>query len=156
MGINIGAFACNFVAAYLRINYGWGYAFLAAGIGMFIGVAWFIAGQKHTVHADVLKPTQPATSRSARSSPQVFVPAFAFAAIGWFVPNLLFGDARAATSSARRANDAFLFACIPVVWFYSSLWRRPRARTRSASARCCRCARRSSRSGRSSTRTATR
>ena len=39
MGINIGALACNFVAAYLRINYGWGYAFLAAGIGMFIGVA---------------------------------------------------------------------------------------------------------------------
>ena len=32
---------------------------LAAGIGMFIGVAWFIAGQKHTAHADILKPTVP-------------------------------------------------------------------------------------------------
>ena len=33
MGINIGAFVCNFVAAYLRNYYGWGYAFAAAGIG---------------------------------------------------------------------------------------------------------------------------
>lgn len=40
MGINIGAFICNFVAAYLRNHYGWGYAFAAAGIGMFIGLIW--------------------------------------------------------------------------------------------------------------------
>jgi POT family proton-dependent oligopeptide transporter len=33
MGINIGAFVCNFVAAYLRNTYGWGYAFAAAGVG---------------------------------------------------------------------------------------------------------------------------
>ena len=32
MGINIGAFVCNFVAAYMRINYGWGAAFAAAGV----------------------------------------------------------------------------------------------------------------------------
>jgi len=38
MGINIGAFICNFVAAYMRINYGWGHAFAAAGVGMLIGV----------------------------------------------------------------------------------------------------------------------
>ena len=30
MGINLGAFVCNFVAAYLRNYYGWGYAFAAA------------------------------------------------------------------------------------------------------------------------------
>ena len=33
MGINIGAFVCNFVAAYMRINYGWGWAFAALGVG---------------------------------------------------------------------------------------------------------------------------
>ena len=38
MGINIGAFVCNFVAAYLRNAYGWGYAFAAAGIGLIIGL----------------------------------------------------------------------------------------------------------------------
>ena len=38
MGINIGAFVCNFVAAYLRNAYGWGYAFAAAGVGLVIGL----------------------------------------------------------------------------------------------------------------------
>ncbi|HET9825440.1 MAG TPA: oligopeptide:H+ symporter, partial [Chitinophagaceae bacterium] len=38
MGINIGAFVCNFVAAYLRNKYGWGYAFSAAGVGLIIGL----------------------------------------------------------------------------------------------------------------------
>src|SRR3982750_4289831 len=38
MGINVGAFICNFVAAYLRNKYGWGYAFAAAGAGLLIGI----------------------------------------------------------------------------------------------------------------------
>ena len=38
MGINIGAFVCNFIAAYLRNNYNWGYAFAAAGVGMVLGI----------------------------------------------------------------------------------------------------------------------
>lgn len=38
MGINIGAFVCNFVAAWLRNAYGWGYAFGAAGVGLIIGM----------------------------------------------------------------------------------------------------------------------
>src|SRR6185295_3440291 len=46
MGINIGAFFCNFVAAYLRNYYGWGYAFAAAGIGMIIGLIIFISNMK--------------------------------------------------------------------------------------------------------------
>ncbi len=41
MGINIGAFICNFVAAYLRNKYDWSFAFAAAGIGMLIGVVVF-------------------------------------------------------------------------------------------------------------------
>jgi len=47
MGINIGAFICNFFGAALYIIYGWAYAFAAAGVGMFIGVIVFIAGTKH-------------------------------------------------------------------------------------------------------------
>lgn len=126
MGINIGAFACNFVAAYLRLNYGWGYAFLAAGIGMFLGVIWFISGTKHIVHADVLKPTVPGDQPVPVILAQVFLPAFAFAAVGWFVPELLLGH----PLIGSHTNDAFLFACIPVVWFYGSLWRRAQGEDR--------------------------
>jgi POT family proton-dependent oligopeptide transporter len=127
MGINIGALVCNFVAAFLRLNYGWGYAFLAAGIGMFIGVAWFLSGQKHTAAADVLKPTVPGDQPVGLILAQVFLPAFAFAAVGWFLPSVLLGADPAGnpnTIFGSRSNDAFLFACVPVVWFYASLWRR--------------------------------
>ena len=58
MGINIGAFACNFVAAYLRINYGWGWAFAAAGVGMLLGLLIFIFALKHVKEADVIKPME--------------------------------------------------------------------------------------------------
>ena len=56
MGINIGAFICNFVAAYMRNNYGWGYAFGTAGVGLIIALIWFAYGMKHVKHADVIKP----------------------------------------------------------------------------------------------------
>ena len=59
MGINVGAFICNFVAAFMRINYGWGFAFVAAGIGMIVGLIIFAAGTKHIKEADVLKPVKP-------------------------------------------------------------------------------------------------
>ena len=58
MGINIGAFVCNFVAAFLRINYSWGYAFAAAGFGMVLSIIIFAFGQKYVKHADVIKPVQ--------------------------------------------------------------------------------------------------
>src|SRR5678815_5658791 len=51
MGINIGAFICNFVAAYLHNKYqdqnGWGIAFSAAGFGLVLSVIWFAFGLKH-------------------------------------------------------------------------------------------------------------
>ncbi len=36
MGINVGAFICNFFGAALQILLGWQYAFMAAGVGMFV------------------------------------------------------------------------------------------------------------------------
>lgn len=41
MGINIGAFLSPFVAGTLGEKMGWPYGYLAAGIGMLIGVVWF-------------------------------------------------------------------------------------------------------------------
>ncbi len=122
MGINIGAFVCNFVAAYLRNTYGWGYAFLAAGIGMFLGVLWFLGGMKHTAEADVIKPTKPGDQPVGTILGSVFGPVAVFAAGGWLLPGLIGGAGT--TVFGTQSNDAFLFACIPVVYFYYSLWRR--------------------------------
>lgn len=115
MGINIGAFVCNFVAAYLRNYYGWGYAFAAAGIGMIIGIIWFMSGSKNVKRADVLKPTNPEDMPLSKIFATVFGPLLVFGAIGWFLPGNIFGS---------DSTDAFLLASVPVTLFYLSLWLR--------------------------------
>jgi len=114
MGINIGAFVCNFFAAYLRNNYGWGYAFFAAGIGMFIGLIIFSMGQKHIKHADVLKPTMANDMSLMRILMVVIVPSVLAGIAGWvLIPGNIFGS---------DSTDAFLFGALPVTIFYISLW----------------------------------
>ncbi|MBD3409109.1 MAG: MFS transporter [Ignavibacteriales bacterium] len=120
MGINIGAFVCNFIAAYLRNSFGWGYAFAAAGIGMFIGVIWFALGQKHVKEADVMKPKQPEDRSLWNITGTVFAPAIIAGVIGWFLPGLLFGEG--ATILGAPSTDAFLFAAIPIALFYLFLF----------------------------------
>lgn len=120
MGINIGAFVCNFVAAFMRINYGWGWAFGAAGVGMLIGVAIFIAGTKHIKHADVMKPVQKEDMSLGKIFSYVLLPVFICGILGYFIPNMIFGHALLQT----QQNDAFIFGCIPVLIFYGSLWAR--------------------------------
>ena len=118
MGINIGAFVCNFVAAWLRNEYGWGYAFAAAGVGMLIGVGLFISGSKGLAHADQMKASQKEDMPMSRIVATIFLPAIVFAIIGFFAGKILgieniFGS---------TSNDTFLFACIPVIWFYLSTY----------------------------------
>lgn len=117
MGINIGAFVCNFVAAYMRNHFGWGYAFAAAGVGMTIGLIWFIAGMKHVKEGDVIKPVEKGDMPLAKIFGYVFVPAILTAILGWFMADIL-----GHTLFGTRSNDAFMFACIPIVIFYVSLF----------------------------------
>ena len=115
MGINIGALVCNFVAAFLRNNYSWGYAFSAAGFGMVLSLIIFASGQKFVKHADVIKPVHKEDMAFSRIISVVFLPAIAAGIIGWFIPGNLFGS---------DSNDAFLFACVPIIIFYFMVWYR--------------------------------
>ncbi len=121
MGINIGAFICNFFAAYLRNNFSWGYAFAAAGIGMFVGVIIFWMGNKHYKHADVIKPTKPEDMSIGKIFGIVLLPALIVGYIGWILPGNIFGS---------DSTDAFIFGAIPVVAFYASLLIRSNAEDR--------------------------
>jgi len=112
MGINMGAFICNFFGAYLRNEFGWGYAFLAAGIGMFIGVGIFWIGQKHYAHADVRKPVNPEDMSLSKIFGIVLLPALIAGYIGWIIPDNIFGS---------DSTDAFIFGALPVAGFYVSL-----------------------------------
>jgi amino acid/peptide:H+ symporter len=59
MGINVGAFICNFFGAALYNILGWQWAFFAAGVGMVIGVIVFIIGSKHYEGYTAPKGTKP-------------------------------------------------------------------------------------------------
>ena len=118
MGINIGAFVCNFVAAYLRNKYGWGYAFAAAGIGLIIGLITLASSLKGLREGDIKKPVQAEDMPTSSIFLYVFVPAIVAAVIGWFIPTKLFGS----PMMGSQANDAFIFACLPIIAFYISLW----------------------------------
>ena len=118
MGINIGAFVCNFVAAYLRNKYGWGWAFSAAGVGLIIGLINLSMNLPAVRVGDVRKPVEKEDMSLGQILGYVFLPALIAAAIGWFLPAKIFGSAIMGT----QANDAFIFACLPIIAFYISLW----------------------------------
>jgi len=113
MGINIGAFICNFFGAALYIVYGWGAAFIAAGIGMFLGVTIFLAGTKHYKAYDIKKGVSENDMSMTRITLTIFVPSIVAGILGWLIPGSLVGS---------DSTDAFLFACIPVIYFYTSLY----------------------------------
>lgn len=113
MGINVGALICNFFAAFLRNTIGWGAAFTAAGVGMFLGVIIFIIGMKHYKHADVRKPQEAGDMPLNRIFSVVFMPALAVGIAAWFIPGNIFGS---------DSTDAFIFACIPILIFFGSLF----------------------------------
>ncbi len=113
MGINIGAFICNIIAAFMRNQYGWSAAFFTAGIGMFIGLLIFSRGRKHLEFANVMKPKQEGDISLGRILSSVFLPAIIAGIIGWVIPGNIFKS---------DSTDAFIFACIPVIIFYVRLY----------------------------------
>lgn len=113
MGINIGAFVCNFFGAVLYNTLGWGYAFIAAGIGMFIGVAIFLTGTKHYRSADVKKRVRKGDMSFSRIVVLILLPSVVAGVIGWFIPGSIFGS---------DSTDAFIFACVPVIYFYANIY----------------------------------
>ena len=115
MGINIGAFVCNFFGAALYNMYGWYAAFWAAGVGMFIGVLVFIIGTKHYKHADQIKPIGETDMPLLKILGTILLPAVIFGLIPLTFETPLVGS---------KSTDAFLFGCIPVVFFYIHLYRK--------------------------------
>lgn len=113
MGINIGAFICNFFGAALYTTIGWSAAFAAAGVGMFIGVIVFIAGTRHYKQFDVRVQPRPGDMSIGKILAIVLLPSILFGIVGWFIPGKIFDS---------DSTDAFIFACIPVVVYYASLY----------------------------------
>lgn len=118
MGINVGALVCNFVAAYLRNQYGWGYAFAAAGVGLIIGMIVLASSLKGVRVGEIKREKRAEDMPTGKIFGYVFLPAIIAAIIGWLVPSQIFGT----TIMGSQSNDAFIFACLPIIAFYISLY----------------------------------
>lgn len=112
MGINLGGFICNFFGSYLRNTFSWGHAFIAAGIGMFLGVIIFWLGNKHFKHADIIKPTQPEDLSVSKILGITILPMLIAGYVGWIIPGNIFGS---------DSTDAFLLGAIPVAGYYVNI-----------------------------------
>lgn len=115
MGINVGALICNFVAAVMRNKIGWHGAFITAGVGMFLGVITFWIGMKNYKHVDVRKEPKPEDKPFLMQFVTILLVGLLFSVVGWFIPDTIFGS---------DSTDAFFMFCIPVIYFYASIYRK--------------------------------
>jgi len=122
MGINIGAFICNFFGAALYNLYGWGAAFVAAGVGMFLGVLIFIIGTRHYKEYDVKKGVGENDMPMSRIILLILVPSVVAGIVGWLINGITSSTNPDGNLFGSDSTDAFIFACIPVVYFYASLY----------------------------------
>jgi proton-dependent oligopeptide transporter, POT family len=122
MGINVGAFICNFFGAALQILLGWHYAFMAAGVGMFIGVIVFLLGTKHYGNKTEKKGVQQGDMPFYKIVLFILLPSVVFGVIGWFLKGVQSDANPDCAVFGSDSTDAFIFACIPVVFFYGSLY----------------------------------
>jgi POT family proton-dependent oligopeptide transporter len=137
MGINVGAFICNFVAAIVR-NYleknplyitpewkvtGWQAAFSTAGFGMLLGLIIFLWAYRRLAAAD--PHGQPHDRPRESLMPfwiQCIVPALALGALGWFLPTA-YKNITESDFPLKPDVAAFVLACVPVIVFYFNIWR---------------------------------
>ena len=126
MGINIGAFICNFFGAALYNMIGWGAAFIAAGIGMFIGIIIFWTGTRHFKHADVIKPASENDMPLWQIFAVILLPSVIFGFLGYFINGVTSDANPGGNLVGSDTTDAFLFGCVPIIFFYGRLlWKSP-------------------------------
>ena len=127
MGINVGAFICNFFGAALQILLGWQYAFMAAGLGMFVGVIVFLLGTKHYGNKTDKKGIQEGDMPFYKIVLYILLPSVVFGIIGWLLKGVASDTNTDCAIFGSDSTDAFIFACIPIVYFYGSLYFKAKA-----------------------------
>ncbi|MEM7202609.1 MAG: peptide MFS transporter [Planctomycetota bacterium] len=121
MGINIGAFIANFLAAIMRNEYGWLAIFLAAGFGMCIGIVILLMSWKTLEAADRTPGMEPGDTPFGEMVAKILVPALAFGVGGYlFADNFL---PESVTNLVRPSDFGFLIGAIPIIWFFVNLAR---------------------------------
>ncbi|MDP6928235.1 MAG: oligopeptide:H+ symporter, partial [Planctomycetota bacterium] len=120
MGINIGAFVANFLAAIMRNQYGWLAIFVAAGVGMLIGIAILLSSWKVLERADREPSAQPGDTSFSEIGKKILMPALTFGIIGYWAAGYL---PDAVTQLVRPSDIGFLVGSIPIILFFVNLAR---------------------------------
>jgi POT family proton-dependent oligopeptide transporter len=66
VGINVGAFFSPLICGTLGEMYGWKYGFMSAGVGMLVGLAVYMWGQKHLSADNIMKTSVSAEQKASQ------------------------------------------------------------------------------------------
>jgi len=116
MGINLGAVFSPLICGTLGELYGWHYGFGAAGIGMCLGLAIYVAGTRHLAPDDAVAEV-PAASVASRHQ-LMFLLGAGLAVIVFRVAYEQTGNTLALWADSAVDRRAFSWL-VPVTWFQS-------------------------------------
>lgn len=117
MGINIGAFIANFLAASVRNEYGWLWTFRVAGFGLIVGLAIMLANWKVLENAD-RKPERSEDDTSFKQiALKILLPAGTVGVLAYFLAAAYLPEG----FSVRPAVVGFMAGAIPIIIFFVRL-----------------------------------
>ena len=119
MGINIGAFVANFLAAIMRNAYVWEAVFLAAGIGMLISVVILLWSWKTLAKADVEPGNKPGDTPFSEILQKILGPALVVGLAGWALAAYVLPSS--VTRLVKATDIGFLLGSVPILLFFVRL-----------------------------------
>jgi POT family proton-dependent oligopeptide transporter len=117
MGINIGAFAANLLAASVRNELGWLWTFRVAGFGICTGLLILLLNWKVLERADRKPERSPEDTSFGMIVRTILLPAFGVGILGYFLAKAYLPP----SIPVRPAVAGFLAGMIPVIIFFVRL-----------------------------------
>jgi dipeptide/tripeptide permease len=118
MGINIGAAASALLSAPLRNLFSFNMAFIAAGVGLLIGVTILVLHWKRLEAADRRSEPDPEDITFGQIVVRILVPAALFGALGYVLGTRL----TFVQESIGAVTFAFLVGVLPILLYFVLLW----------------------------------
>jgi len=118
MGINIGAAASALLSAPLRNLFSFNMAFVAAGVGLLIGVTILSINWKKLARTDVRSEPDPEDITFGQVMLRIIAPAFICGALGYLVGERL----AFVQETIGSITFAFLVGMVPIMGYFVSLW----------------------------------